>query len=392
MDFTLSPEVDGLRRRLRDFVEAEIMPLEADPAAYDAHENIAPARLEALREKARAQGLWALQMPKARGGQGLKVAEMAVCYEEMGRSIFGPVVFNCAAPDDGNMILLEKVATAAQKERWLQPIVDGKVRSAFAMTEPAPGAGSDPGLMLSHARRDGDHWVLNGRKIFITNAPYAHHAVVFARAPKGITAFIVDTDTPGFQIGQVFDTLGHKGSAICELVFEDCRIPASALLGEEGKGFDIAKRSLSEGRTMLSARSVGAAQKAMELAIEHGEARQTFGKPLLDHQALAFRLAQMSARTEAARMLVYRSAWLIDRGSPAIRESSTAKYFCGEALWQTVDDAIQMLGGYGYIRGEYMLDRIWRDARVVRIYDGSSEVQQILIAQRLRKGDLETPW
>ena len=175
-------------------------------------------------------------------------------------------------------------------------------------------------------------------------------------------------------------------------MIEDCRIPAGQLVGVEGKGFDIAKRVLSEGRTMLASRAVGSAQKAMELAIEHGEARKTFGKPLLDHQALAFRLAQMSARTESGRLLAYRSAWLLDRGSPAIRESSTAKYFCGEGLWQTVDDAIQMLGGYGYIKGEYMIERIWRDSRVVRVYDGSSEVQQILIAQRLRKGDVETAW
>ena len=143
---------------------------------------------------------------------------------------------------------------------------------------------------------------------------------------------------------------------------------------------------------MLSARSVGAAQKAMELALEHGEQRHTFGKALLDHQALAFRLAQMSARTEAGRLLVYRCAWMLDHGSPAIRESSTAKFFCGEGLWQTVDDAIQMLGGYGYISHEYMIERIWRDSRVVRVYDGSSEVQQILISQRLRKGDIETKW
>lgn len=143
---------------------------------------------------------------------------------------------------------------------------------------------------------------------------------------------------------------------------------------------------------MLASRAVGAAQKAMELAIEHGEARHTFGKPLLDHQALAFRLAQMSVRTEAGRGLVYHTAWLIDQGHPAIRESSTAKYFAAEGLWQTVDDALQLLGGYGYIRGEHMLERIWRDARVVRVYDGSSEVQQILITQRLRKGDTETRW
>ncbi len=382
MDFSLSDEDRQLRDTVREFVEEVVNPVWQEIERTDRLPDTVIARAKEL-------GLFGLSIAPEYGGLGLTVVQKALVHEMLGRGPWGLASYISVHTGIG-CTGINLFGTKEQKERYLPKMASGEWLGCFALTE--PGAGSDAGNLQTRAERDGDHWVLNGRKIFITNAPYAHHALVFARAPKGITAFIVDTDTPGFQIGQVFDTLGHKGSAICELVFEDCRIPASALVGEEGKGFDIAKRSLSEGRTMLSARSVGAAQKAMELAIEHGAARHTFGKPLLDHQALAFRLAQMSARTEAARMLVYRSAWLIDRGSPAIRESSTAKYFCGEALWQTVDDAIQMLGGYGYIRGEYMLDRIWRDARVVRVYDGSSEVQQMLIAQRLRKGDLETPW
>ncbi len=382
MDFSLSDEDRQLRDTVREFVEEVVNPVWQEIERTDRLPDTVIARAKEL-------GLFGLSIAPEYGGLGLTVVQKALVHEMLGRGPWGLASYISVHTGIG-CTGINLFGTKEQKERYLPKMASGEWLGCFALTE--PGAGSDAGNLQTRAERDGDHWVLNGRKIFITNAPYAHHALVFARAPKGITAFIVDTDTPGFQIGQVFDTLGHKGSAICELVFEDCRIPADALVGEEGKGFDIAKRSLSEGRTMLSARSVGAAQKAMELAIEHGAARHTFGKPLLDHQALAFRLAQMSARTEAARMLVYRSAWLIDRGSPAIRESSTAKYFCGEALWQTVDDAIQMLGGYGYIRGEYMLDRIWRDARVVRVYDGSSEVQQMLIAQRLRKGDLETPW
>jgi alkylation response protein AidB-like acyl-CoA dehydrogenase len=161
-------------------------------------------------------------------------------------------------------------------------------------------------------------------------------------------------------------------------------------VGEEGKGFEYAKRTLAEGRTTLAARCVGAAQKALELALEYAEQRHTFGKPLIEHQSIAFRLAKMSARTEAARLLVYRSAWLLDRGEPAIRESSTAKLVAAEGAWRTVDDAMQIFGGSGYVRGECMIERIWRDVRVARVYDGSSEVQQIVIAQRLRKGDVET--
>jgi acyl-CoA dehydrogenase len=352
----------------------------------------AVAVIREVRRAASRAGFYTMCVPEALGGGGLGHLAYYVGWEHLFR-LCGPqnwlMLYTISHWAFGPSRLLERVTEEARK-RILEPMNAGDASMCFGLSE--PGAGSDAGNLQTKAERDGDQWVLNGHKIFITNAPYAHHVMVFARAPKGITAFLVDTDTKGFSVGQIFDTLGHKGSAICELVIEDCRIPADAIVGEEGKGFDIAKRCLSDGRTMLGARSVGAAQKAMELAIEHGEARKTFGKALLDHQALAFRLAAMSARTEAARGLVYRSAWLIDRKSPAIRESSTAKYFAGEGLWQTVDDAIQMLGGYGYIRGEYMIERIWRDSRVVRVYDGSSEVQQILIAQRLRKGDVETAW
>jgi alkylation response protein AidB-like acyl-CoA dehydrogenase len=281
-----------------------------------------------------------------------------------------------------------RFGSAEQKQRYLPKMATGEWLGSFALTEPE--AGSDAGALRTQAERVGDHWVLRGRKIFITNAPLAHQYFLFARTARGISAFIVDRDSPGLQIGSIFDTLGHQGSQISEVVLDDCRIPASALVGEEGQGFEYAKRTLAEGRTTLAARCVGAAQKALELALEYAQQRHTFGKPLIEHQSIAFRLAQMSARTEAARLLVYRSAWLLDQGSPAIRESSTAKLVAAENAWQTVDDAMQIFGGNGYVRGEYMIERIWRDVRVARVYDGSSEVQQIVIAQRLRKGDVET--
>ncbi len=382
MDFTLSDEDRQLRDSVRDFVEDVVNPIWPEIERTD--------RLpQNVIDTAKELGLFGLAISPDYGGLGLSVVQKAVVHEMLGRGPWGLASYISVHTGIG-CTGINLFGTPEQKERYLPKMASGEWLGSFGLTE--PNAGSDASSLETRAERDGDHWVLNGRKIFITNAPYAHHVLIFAKAPKGITAFIVDTDTPGFAIGQVFDTLGHKGSAICELVIEDCRIPAGQLVGVEGKGFDIAKRVLSEGRTMLASRAVGSGQKAMELAIEHGESRKTFGKPLLDHQALAFRLAQMSARTEAGRLLAYRSAWLLDRGSPAIRESSTAKYFCGEGLWQTVDDAIQMLGGYGYIKGEYMIERIWRDSRVVRVYDGSSEVQQILIAQRLRKGDVETAW
>jgi acyl-CoA dehydrogenase len=285
---------------------------------------------------------------------------------------------------------LVKFGNDQQKKKYLPKMASGEWIGSFALTE--PNAGSDAGAMTSSAVLKGDEWILNGTKTFITNAPKAHHFMVFAKTERGISAFIVDHDAPGVRIGQVYDTIGHKGSKPAEVVMEDCRIPKDALIGQEGKGFDYAKRCLAEGRTGLAARSVGAAQKAMELALEYGSQRKTFGLPLTEHQSLAFRFAQMSARTEAARLCVYRSAWLLDKGEPAIRESSTAKLVGGEWSWQTVDECFQIFGGNAYIHGEYMIERIWRDLRVARIYDGSSEVQQMVISQQLRKGNVQTPW
>ncbi|MXW47481.1 MAG: acyl-CoA dehydrogenase, partial [Gammaproteobacteria bacterium] len=205
MDYTLDSNVQDYQKRIRDFVNTHIIPVELKPDAYDEGENIADKYFLPLREKARAEGLWCLQMPKERGGAGLDTVGMAACYEEMGRSIFGPVVFNSAAPDDGNMFVLERVGTPAQKERWLQPIVDGKVRSALAMTEPAPGSGSDPlGMMLTKAEKSGDKWVVHGHKWFITGAGVAQHFILLARTSdhprKGLTAFMFDRDDPGWEL------------------------------------------------------------------------------------------------------------------------------------------------------------------------------------------------
>ncbi len=223
MDFTLSPEVQDFRQRIRAFVEDHVLPVESEPGSYDEGENITEDLLQTLRAKARDEGLWALSMPKDRGGQGLNTVGMAACYEEMARSIFGPVIFNAAAPDDGNMVVLNKVGTEAQKDRWLQPIIDGRVRSSIAMTEPHPGAGSDPaGMMQTTATRDGDNWIIKGHKWFITGAEAAQHFILLARtskdARKGLTAFMFDRDQAGWEIIRRIPVMGpeeHGGH--CEL-------------------------------------------------------------------------------------------------------------------------------------------------------------------------------
>jgi acyl-CoA dehydrogenase len=382
MDFSLSADDVLLQQSVRDFVEERANECWKEIDRTD-------EMPQQLIDGARELGLFGLSIPVEYGGLGLSVQQKTLVHEMLGRGPWGLASFISVHTGIG-CVGIVRFGSEAQKDQYLPKMAKGEWLGSFALTE--PGAGSDAGALTTRAERRGDHYVLNGRKTFITNAPLAHQYLLFARTDKGITAFIVDRESPGLTIGSIFDTLGHQGSRISEIVLEDCRIPATALIGEEGKGFDYAKRTLAEGRTTLAARCVGAGQKALELALQYAEERHTFGKPLAEHQSIAFKLAQMSARIEAARLLVYRSAWLLDRGGPAIRESSTAKLIAAENAWQTVDDAMQIFGGNGYIRGEYMIDRIWRDVRVARVYDGSSEVQQIVIAQRLRKGDVETKY
>ncbi len=382
MDFSLSEEDLLLRESVRSFVE------EKANGVWREIERTGELPQKLL-DEARELGLFGLSIPPEYGGLGLSVVQKALVHEMLGRGPWGLATYLSVHTGIG-CVGIVRFASEEQKRRYLPKMARGEWIGSFALTE--PGAGSDAGALQTRAERRGDHYILNGHKTFITNAPKAHHFFAFARTDRGITAFLVDADSPGLSIGQVFDTLGHSGSYISEVLFEDCRIPAKALIGEEGKGFDYAKRCLAEGRTTLAARCVGAAQKAMELALEYAEERHTFGKPLADHQTISFRLAQMSARTEAARLLVYRAAWMLDRGFPAVRESSTAKLVAAEGAWQTVDDALQIFGGNGYVRSEFMIERIWRDLRVARVYDGSSEVQQMVIARQLRKGDVESPW
>jgi len=384
MDFALTPETEALRRRIADFVAAEILPLESDPASFDAHENIALPVLENLRAKVKSAGLWAPQMPRALGGLGLNVSGMAACYEAMGRSIFGPVAFNCAAPDDGNMILLSRIGTEEQKRRWLAPIIEGRVRSAFAMTEPMPGAGSDPSAMRTRATRKGDRWVIEGRKWFITGAEAAQHFILVARTSedprKGLSAFLFDRDQPGWRILRRIPIMGpeeHGGH--CELLFEGLEIADENRLLSVGDGLKVTQIRLGTARLTHCMRWLGMAKRALEIAAAYVGERQNFGTVLAKHEGVQWLLGEAAMAIEIGRLLTAKAAWRLDQGDFARKEVSMAKVQVADALHKTIDTAIQLCGARGYSR-DTPLEWMYRYARQARLVDGASEVHKMVLA------------
>ncbi|MCG6884822.1 MAG: acyl-CoA dehydrogenase family protein [Silicimonas sp.] len=387
MDFTITSDIADLRDRIEAFVTEEILPVEADGANWDAHENIALAPLEALREKARAQGLWNLQLSAEFGGQGLGKMGMAVCYEAMNRSIFGPVVFNSAAPDDGNMMVLEALGTEAQKERWLRPIAEGKVRSAFAMTEPHPGGGSDPGMMLTTATLDGDDYVVKGRKWFITGAGEAAHFILLARtsddARRGHTAFLFHRDEPGWEILRRIPIMGpeeHGGH--CELAFDGLRIQAANILLGEGRGLKVTQTRLGPARLTHCMRWLGLAKRCVEIATEYAGRREGFGVRLADRESVQVMLGDLAMQIEVGRLLVMKAAWEIDRGGYAQKEISMAKIHVANLLHRAADTAIQINGARGYSK-DTVLEWIYRYARQARLVDGADEVHKMVLNRHL---------
>jgi len=385
MDFLLSPEIESYRGRYRAFVAERIQPLEADPQSFDDHENIALPVLDPLREKAKVAGLWAPQMSRQRGGQGLSVVGMAACYEEMGHSIFGPVAFNCAAPDDGNMILLEKVAREDQKARWLQPIIDGRVRSAFAMTEPMPGAGSDPSAMRTRAERRGDRWVVHGHKWFITGAGIAQHFILVARTSddprKGLTAFLFERDQPGWEIVRRIPIMGpeeHGGH--CELRFDGLEIPDENRLMDVGDGLKLTQIRLGTARLTHCMRWLGMAKRALGIAKDYVGERASFGAKLADHEGVQWLMGEAAMAIEIGRLLVMKAAWKLDRGDFAREEVSMAKVQVADTLHRAVDTALQLCGARGY-SADTPLEWMYRYARQARLVDGASEVHKMVLAR-----------
>ena len=397
MDFTISPRVEDYRARIAAFVDTHILPLEADPTAYDGHGNIGLTELARLRGLARDQGLWCLQLRPETGGAGLDKVGMAVCYEAMNRSIFGPVVFNSAAPDDGNMMVLEKVATPDQKARWLAPIVDGRVRSAFAMTEPHPGGGSDPGMIQTRAERRGDGYVVTGRKWYITGAEEAEHFILMARtsddARKGLTAFLFHRDQPGWRILRRIPIMGpeeHGGH--CELLFEGLEIPAENVLMREGDGLKLTQIRLGPARLTHCMRWLGLSKRCVEIARAYAAERHGFGIRLADRESIQLMLGDLAMRIEIGRLLVMKAAWALDQGSFARKEVSMAKVHVANLLHAAADTAIQINGARGYST-DTPLEWIYRYARQARLVDGADEVHKMVLNRNLEaEGDSFWTW
>ncbi|MCC6870183.1 MAG: acyl-CoA dehydrogenase family protein [Burkholderiales bacterium] len=397
MDFSLPPEIEALRVQVAQFVRERIIPLEADPANYDEHENIAPAVLARMQQEAKAAGLWAPQIPRELGGMGLSVVGRAALYEEMNASIFGPACFNAAAPDDGNMTVLAKVATPAQKARWLAPIVEGRVRSSFVMTEPHPGGGSDPGMMLTRAERRGSDWVIHGRKWFITGADAAQHFILIARTSddtrKGLSAFMFDRDQPGWRIVRRIPIMGpeeHGGH--CELEFDGLVIPDSERLLEVGDGLKVTQIRLGTARLTHCMRWLGLAKRCLAIALDYVGVRENHGRTLASIDSVQIMLAEVAMQIEIGRLLTMRAAAKLDSGDFARREVSMAKVFVADVLHRAADTGIQLCGGRGYSK-DTPLEWIYRYARQARLVDGASEVHKTVLAGALmRERDAFWSW
>ena len=389
MDFTLSPEIEDIRLRVRAFVEEHVLPLEADPENFSDHENIPPERLAPVREKAKKAGLWAPQSPKEYGGMGLSIVAWAAIYEEAARSIFGPLAIQCMAPDDGNMNLLARAGTPAQKDKWLRPIVEGKVRSAFAMTEPHPGSGSDPGMMLTRADKKGDRYIVKGHKWFITGAEGAAHFILIARTSdeprRGLTAFLYHKDQPGWRILRRIPIMGpHEHGGHCEIEYDGLEIPEENILLKIGDGLRVTQIRLGPARLTHCMRWLGFAKRCMEIAQDYVGKRSAFGSKLAERENIQVKLGEIAHQIEIGRLLTMRAAWKLDQGSRARKEVSMAKIQVADALHNAADVAIQLNGARGYSK-DTILEWIYRYARAARLVDGASEVHKMVLARFMRE-------
>jgi butyryl-CoA dehydrogenase len=375
----LSQEQQMIRDSVRAFAAERLAP---NAARWD-RDCLFPR--DALNEMA-AMGVFGVTIPEQWGGAGLDYVSLALTLEEIAAG--DGATSTIASVQTLVCNIFNGYASDAQKSSFLIPLAQGRLLGCFCLTE--PHTGSDAGAITTRARRQGDHYVLDGVKQFVTSGKNAGVAVVFAvtdkaAGKKGISAIIVPTDSAGYMVTRIEEKLGQHASDTAQITFEHCRVPVSNLLGAEGAGYRIALSNLEGGRICIAAQSVGMARAAFEAALKYAHERSTFGKPIIEHQAVNFRLADMATQIEAARQLVWHAAALRDAGRPCLKEASMAKLFASEAVEKVCSDAIQIHGGYGYL-ADFPVERIYRDARVCQIYEGASDIQRLVIGRALAEG------
>ena len=372
-----------LAARVEAFVRDVVIPYERDPRIE--HHGPSDDLRRELQGKAKAAGLLAPHVGEEFGGHGLNHREIATVFRAAGYSLLGPLALNCMAPDEGNMHLLEKVASPEQKQRFLRPLAAGDTRSAFLMTEPDGGAGSDPSMMKTSARMDGNHWIISGRKTFSTGAQGAAFALIMAKTGDAATLFLAPMDTPGIRVERVLDTIDRTmpgGHAVMAL--EEVRLSSDMILGEADQGFKYAQVRLAPARLTHCMRWWGAARRAHDIALDYACQRHAFGKPLIDHEGVGFMLADNEIDLKQAELTIDWCAWVLDQGHGGTAESSLAKVAVSEALYRIADRCVQVLGGIG-VSDDTPVHQIFRDIRAFRIYDGPSEVHRWSIAKRLKR-------
>jgi acyl-CoA dehydrogenase len=405
MDFSPTPQVEGLLERIKDFNEEHIFPVEMELLrALDQEVTVHSGRaypdgIVELRERAKAEGLWNLFFPDERYGAGLSNWEYGLLCEEMGRSLVAPMVYNCSAPDTGNMEILAEHGSDEQRERWLRPLLEDHVRSCFSMTEPET-AGSDPTGLATRADLEGDEWVINGHKWFTSGAVGASLAIAMvvtdpdAAPHKRASMILVPTDAPGFNLIRPVSVMGHDGGpGHCEIVYDDCRVPASNVLGERGAGFKIAQDRLGPGRIHHCMRAVGGAQRAFEIMCRRANEREAFGGKLAEKQFVQDFVARSAMEIHAARLMVLHAAWKMDTESKraARQEISMIKVVAANMFMDVLDRAIQVLGALG-VSDDTPVATMWRQGRMLRIADGPDEVHKMVIAVReLNRFKVEEP-
>ena len=373
----LSDEHQMIRDALRSFAQERLVP---NAARWDRDHHFPREELQELA----ALGAFGVAVPEQYGGAGLDYVALALVLEEIAAGDGGIStiisVNNCPVCSIAMMY-----ASEAQKQQWLRPLAQGELLGAFALTE--PHTGSDAAALRTTATRDGEHYVINGTKQFITSGKYGDVAIVMAvtdkaAGKKGISAFWVPTNTPGYIVAGVEHKMGQHSSDTAQIVFENCRVPVENLIGEEGMGYKIALSGLEGGRIGIASQAVGMARAAYEAALAYAKDRESFGKAIFEHQAVQFRLAEMAMKIEAARQLILHAASMKDAGLPCLKEAAMAKLFASEMAERVVSDAMQVFGGYGYV-ADFPVERIYRDVRVCQIYEGTSDIQKILIARAL---------